>query len=122
MFGYSIGISDVRVTLKDGSERDCLQKLHSVGPFIVAGFSGSVKDGFAMIDALRVELGGIPSDQAWDPTAVAEWWPSVARYTFAQFDTEFQRRGCDLMLLCSSKSVKWSFPAGLCTHLSVAKL
>jgi len=52
MFGYSFGISDVRVTLRDGVEVDCLRKIHNVGRFIAAGFAGSVKIGFAMVDEL----------------------------------------------------------------------
>ena len=53
MFGYSFGISDVRVTLGDASEVDCLQKAHPIGRHVAAGFAGSVKIGFAMIDELR---------------------------------------------------------------------
>jgi hypothetical protein len=37
MFGYSFGISDVRVTLADGSEVDCLQKVYNVGRFLRHG-------------------------------------------------------------------------------------
>ena len=42
MFGYGFGISDVRVTLADGSEVDCLQKIYPIGRHVAAGFAGSV--------------------------------------------------------------------------------
>jgi hypothetical protein len=46
MFGYGFGLSDIRVTLGDGSEVDCLQKIYPVARWVAAGFSGSVKIGF----------------------------------------------------------------------------
>ena len=45
MFGYGIGISDVRITLADGSERDCLQKIYPVGRFLAMGLAGFVPIG-----------------------------------------------------------------------------
>jgi hypothetical protein len=43
--GYGFGISDVRVTLGDGTEADCLQKLYPIGRYLAAGFAGSVAIG-----------------------------------------------------------------------------
>jgi hypothetical protein len=74
-FGYGIGISDVRVTLGDHSEHDCLQKIYPVGRFIAMGFAGSVRIGFAMIETLRTFLYNEDQSLAYDPTAVAQWWP-----------------------------------------------
>jgi hypothetical protein len=56
MWGYSIGISDIRVTLADGSERDCLQKIHPVAQSIALGFAGSVAIGFRMVSTMRYWL------------------------------------------------------------------
>jgi hypothetical protein len=84
VFGYGIGISDIRVTLGDGSERDCLQKIYKVGNFIAAGFAGSVAIGFGMIDKLTELLACDPA-HAWDPTAIAQWWPQDAREVFGAF-------------------------------------
>jgi hypothetical protein len=53
IFGYGFGISDVRVTPRNGSEVDCLQKIHPVGRYIAAGFAGDVYIGFAMVEELR---------------------------------------------------------------------
>lgn len=53
MWGYSIGISDIRVTLADDSEHDCLQKIYPIAQSITLGFAGSVRIGFQMIAAMR---------------------------------------------------------------------
>jgi len=84
MFGYGIGISDVRVTLADGSERDCLQKIYPVGRFLAMGFAGSVRIGFAMIDAISGYLKTDDDTGMWDPTAVANWWPTDASVVSAK--------------------------------------
>jgi hypothetical protein len=53
MWGYSFAVSDVRVTLADGSERDCLQKIYPVARSIALGFAGSVRLGFKMVEAMK---------------------------------------------------------------------
>jgi hypothetical protein len=88
IFGYGIGISDVRVTLGDSSERDCVQKIYKVGNSIAAGFAGSVAIGFGMIDRLTELLACDDPNLAWDPMAVAGWWPQYAREVFNGFSQE----------------------------------
>jgi hypothetical protein len=85
MFGYGVGISDIRVTFSDGSELDCLQKIYRVGNFIAAGFAGSVAIGFGMIDRLSELLACDDPTGAWDPVAIADWWPQDAREVFDSF-------------------------------------
>src|ERR1700682_5093850 len=85
LFGYGIGISDVRVTLADGSEHDCLQKIYPVGRFVAMGFAGSVRIGFAMADVLSELLYHEDESRAWDPNAIGSWWPEDARKAFAEF-------------------------------------
>jgi hypothetical protein len=41
LFGSSIGISDICVTIAHGREFDCLRKIYRVGPDIALGFAGS---------------------------------------------------------------------------------
>ncbi len=53
IFGYSVGVSDIRVTLYDGSERDCLQKIYPIAQSIALGFAGSVRIGFEMVDVMK---------------------------------------------------------------------
>ena len=99
MFGYSFGISDVRVTLGDGSEIDCLQKIYQIGRHIAAGFAGSVKIGFAMIDELRRLSDFEDPLIACDPDAVLQQWPIAARAVFGGFGPEEQAGHSHLMLL-----------------------
>ena len=99
MFGYSFGISDVRVTLGNGSEVDCLQKIYPIGRHIAAGFAGSVRIGFAMIDELRRLSNFENSRIACDPDAVLQQWPAAARAVFSRFAPEEQEGHCHLMLL-----------------------
>jgi hypothetical protein len=72
-FGYAVALSDIRVTLRDDSEVDCLQKIYAVGPFIALGFAGSVAIGFSIVNRLRQLLGPTPPDMAWEPDIVAQW-------------------------------------------------
>jgi hypothetical protein len=99
MFGYGLGISDVRVTLGDGSEVDCLQKIYPVGRWIAAGFAGNVYIGFAMVEELR-KLAYLENERlACDPVLVAQEWPHYARQLFARFPADARGDGCDLMLI-----------------------
>lgn len=85
MCGYGFAISDIRVTLGDGTEVDCLQKIYPVGRHLAAGFAGSVAIGFAMMSELR-RLTSYNDDRiACDPDAVAAQWPACARSVFASF-------------------------------------
>jgi len=98
-FGYAVGLSDIRVTFADGTEMDCLQKLHGVGRFIAAGFAGSVAIGFGMLGVLSTLLREAPPDTAWVPEAIAAWWPADARNVFGSFPDQEQGLGCQLILL-----------------------
>jgi hypothetical protein len=98
-FGYSIASSDIRVTLGDGREVDCLQKIYAAGPFIAMGFAGSVPIGFATITRMRQLLNPVEPGTAWQPDVVAERWPRHARDVFAAMPTEMQEDDCDLMMI-----------------------
>jgi hypothetical protein len=67
MFGYSIGLSDVRVTAADGRFVDCLQKVYPVGRDIILGFAGSVSIGFKMVRRMATLMSQAPPDQGWGP-------------------------------------------------------
>jgi hypothetical protein len=98
-FGYAAGISDVRVTLEDGTEHDCLQKIYPVGRFIAMGFAGSVIIGFEMVDRLTDLLRSDDPKKAWDASAIAEWWPGDAREVFSGFGEDDAKKGSELILL-----------------------
>ncbi len=91
-------MSDIRVTLADRSEVDCLQKIYPVGRFIALGFAGSVAIGFGMVGRLRQLLGTVKPGEAWEPDVVAEWWPEDARKVFAAFPEGEQSLGCHLLM------------------------
>lgn len=97
-FGYAVALSDIRVTLADGRERDCLQKIYPVGPFLALGFAGSVAIGFAMVDRLRDLLGPPQPGMAWEPDVVAGWWPQDSRELFAKCPETEKSLGCHLLL------------------------
>jgi hypothetical protein len=104
MFGYGIGISDVRVTLSNDSEHDCLQKIYPVGQFIAMGFAGSVRIGFAMLETLAAFLHTEDQSLSWDPAAVAEWWPEDARSVFAKFPEAERVHQSHLMMIATHPS------------------
>ena len=65
LFGYAVGVSDIRVSFGDGRTLDCLQKVHAVGQFITLGFSGAVQFGFWAVDDLRRQLRLDDPGRAW---------------------------------------------------------
>lgn len=97
--GYAVGISDVRVTFADGSERDCLQKIYPIGPFIAAGFAGSVRIGFAMLESLAFQLKDLPDSAAWFPEDVATEFTEFAKQVFLASEPREQALHSHLMLL-----------------------
>jgi len=81
-FGYSILVSDIRVSWSNGTERDCLQKMHKIGDDYLCGFAGSVRVGFRLLDLLSYQL---PSKQARGPKYIAQdWIPSLCRRVFVK--------------------------------------
>jgi ATP-dependent protease HslVU (ClpYQ) peptidase subunit len=99
IFGYAFGISDVRVTLGDKTEIDCLQKIYPIGRHVVAAFAGSVKIGFAMLDRLR-ELTDYPDENiAAEPEGIKQDWPRYAREVFGAFRETERELECHLMIM-----------------------
>jgi len=98
-FGWAVGLSDIRVTFSDGSEQDCLRKIYPVGRFIAAGFAGSVRIGFGMIQKLAELLRNPDEKLAWIPSEVAAWWQHDAQEVFNSFDNLERDGGCQIILL-----------------------
>jgi hypothetical protein len=97
-FGYSIGCADIRVTFKDGTEKDCLQKIYQVGPVVCAAFAGSIRIGFAMLLRISQLLNDVEPGVAWDLDQVAQWWPDDALEVWGQMPENEQRLGSEFML------------------------
>jgi hypothetical protein len=81
MFGYGFGISDIRVTVGDVTI-DCLQKLYPVARWVAAGFAGSVRIGFSMVEELSRIGNAIEESYAVVPAVLAREWPAYARKIF----------------------------------------
>ncbi len=97
--GYAVGISDIRVTFSDGSERDCLQKLYPMSRFIAAGFAGSVSIGFGMLSTLADLLRGLPDGHAFIPQWVADRFSAMATVIFRESPPDEQALHSHLLLL-----------------------
>jgi hypothetical protein len=99
-FGYAVGLSDIRVTLSDGTEKDCLQKIYNVGPHIALGFAGSVAIGFEIVNQLAAVLPPPPQEGlSLIPQVVVE---GIARGTpelFRAFPEHERKLGSQLILL-----------------------
>jgi hypothetical protein len=95
-FGYSILVSDIRVSWADGTERDCLQKIHKVGHDLLCGFAGSVRIGFGLLNALSIQL---PRKQRRTPSVlVHDWIPSLARRVFRAAPESELKLGCQFII------------------------
>ena len=99
--GHGILVSDVRVTFTDKSEADLLRKSYPVGPYIMAGFAGSVQIGMKLIKNLTQELESRKSneDGAWVPESVAKHWSSTAAKVFAGSVAEERKLGSQIVLV-----------------------
>lgn len=98
-FGYGVGISDIRVSWKNGNFKDCLQKVYPVGNFIIAGFAGSVTLGFNLIDDLRQFLFLDKPNEAWIPEWVAIKWHRRARRIFNSAPQSIKKLGSSILLV-----------------------
>ncbi|MFZ3073086.1 MAG: hypothetical protein WA162_07565 [Thermodesulfobacteriota bacterium] len=103
LFGYGVAISDIRVTFQkaDGEITyiDCLQKVYPVGNFLVAGFAGSVRVGFELIEDMRRFLSPNPPDMSWIPEWVAVNWRRRGRKIFSMAPLNEQKLSSSILLV-----------------------
>ena len=98
MFGYGFGISDVRVRVGDVT-LDCLQKIYPVARWVAAGFAGSVRIGFSMIDELSRIGNAIEEPYAVAPAVLAREWPTYARKVFEHSPDGERQLASHIMLI-----------------------
>jgi hypothetical protein len=100
-FGYGVAVSDICVTTDGGVRHDLLRKVYPVGRFLVAGFAGSVRIGFDMIEDLKscLQMHEGEEELCWQPEWVAENWPPRARRVFSQQNRAEQQCGSEVILL-----------------------
>lgn len=101
MFGYAAGVSDVQVSWGNGGQRhDCLRKVYEVAPFIAAGFAGSVRLGFQLLQDLTLFLSPPPlTGESWIPRWVAWRWHRRARRLFRSSPESEQKLGSAIILM-----------------------
>lgn len=100
-FGYAMGLSDVQVTWGNSGPRlDCLRKVYEVAPFIAAGFSGSVRLGFQLLEDLVKFLSPPPQPgESWMPRSVALNWYRRARWIYKGQPELDRKLGLSIMLM-----------------------
>lgn len=78
IFGNCIGLADIQATITyaDGKKEyyDCVRKIYALGNCMAAGFSGSIKIGFDLIDDLQRMLATEKKEVKWDPNKAANQW------------------------------------------------
>lgn len=98
--------SDIQVTLANGDTSDLIQKAYPLDHSIAAGFAGSVKIGFALLDSLadflRLPPGVDPSQMGWDPCFVSRNWGPIARSVFEAADHAERRLGAQFLIVAAS--------------------
>lgn len=105
-FGYSAAIADVQVTFEDkaGNKEyfDCLQKIYPIGRDFCAGFAGSVRIGFALLQSLVDNYSGLERGSAWYPGYVARTWQPIAVKIFNSFPSaEKEKLGSQILIMAS---------------------
>ena len=101
-FGHGAMISDVKVTLQSGATHDLIQKAFRVGNYIVAGFAGSVLNGYRLLDSITLSLRLPPelaSTHAWEPAQIAKSWAPIAKTVFEQAPLSEQKLGSQFLVL-----------------------
>lgn len=101
LFSTGALISDTRVQFANGETAEMLQKAYPVGNYIAAGFAGSVRIGFELIESLKATLAppGNIGDHACDPAEVAKIWAPIARRIYQRAPVEEQRNGARILLV-----------------------
>lgn len=116
-WGYGALVGDVRAVWSNGAHLDCLQKIHPVGSWLMAGFSGSVQFGFETIADLRRRFGSAATGYSYMPTAAAWRWHRRARRAFANAPTEIREMGCQVLLVGVSPLPHQGIPRAYCLRM-----
>jgi hypothetical protein len=91
IYGYGALYSDIQVTFRDGHTADLIQKAYPISNFIAAGFAGSVRIGFSLLQSLSDCLKLPPEasqTHAWEPKWVSAKWTPIARSIFDGADRD----------------------------------
>ena len=94
-------ISDVRVRLSTGETREMLQKAYPICNYMAAGFAGSVRIGFQLLNCLSelTSPPGVPDGFMVDPVEVAEVWSPIAQAAFRGAPPEERAVGSQILIV-----------------------
>ncbi len=94
-------VSDVRVQLSTGENREMLQKAYPICHYMAAGFAGSVRIGFQLLHCLSelTSQPGVPDGFMVDPVEVAEVWCPIAQSAFRSAPPEEQALGSQVLIV-----------------------
>ncbi len=79
-----------------------VQKVYPIGPYVVAGFAGSVELGFWAISDLDHYVGDPPEGFAVYPSVIARWWWRRARRAFSLAPDHLRELGLSVVLVGAS--------------------
>ena len=100
--------SDIQATFSNGSTKDLVQKAFPFTNSMAAGFAGSVRIGFDLLDSLATFLKLPPDADAeqvgWDPQWVSVSWAPLARSVFERADPAERRLGATILVVAASPS------------------
>lgn len=100
LLGYGVLVSDVQVSWRNSDrELPILQKAHFVGNTVVAGFAGSVRIGFRLIESLHAGMAKAAPHEAWHPWWIAKHWPKEGRRIFDSSESDEKRLRSELLLV-----------------------
>ena len=116
LFGYGALIADVRVSWPGGQVADILQKIHGVAPNMMAGFAGSVRLGFSLVNDMRGCFART-DDALWWPRAAAWWWWRRARGIFRAAPLEEQKKGSAILLVGPGPDETQPWPRSYCVRM-----
>jgi hypothetical protein len=91
---------------------EVLQKAYPVGNYIAAGFAGSVRIGFELIQSLQTGM-AVPEGtgpHAWDPRVVALHWRTSAQQIFRDAPAEERSLGSQILLVGPSPTEHMGAP------------
>lgn len=104
VFGYGALISDTEVTFQNKTNADLIQKAYPISNYIGAGFAGSVKIGFSLIDRLTKLASSIPQamGESIDPIFLARSFSPIARSVFSEGSDAERRLNSHLLIVGAS--------------------
>ena len=101
ILGHGLMVSDVRISFADGTEKDLLRKTYQIGPYLLAGFAGSVNIGMRLIGSLQnmIASAKAPDNTIWRPDFVAENWAPIARQVFNASAIKEREAGSQVLMV-----------------------